>query len=85
MNVPLELLSENLKRTCYELSRMAQPNGYLAGGLRSVSGLLAVRCGYTEKTAKRHLKRLIQAGWLECQKHTATSGASAPNLYRFKH
>ena len=43
MNVPLELLSENLKRTCYELSRMVQPNGYLAGGLRSVSELLAVR------------------------------------------
>lgn len=85
MHVPLELLSENLKRTCYELSRMVQPNGYLAGGLRSVPELLCIRCGYTDKTARRHLKRLIQVGWLECQKNTATSGASAPNLYRFMH
>ena len=85
MNVPLELLSENLKRTCYELSRMMHPNGYLAGGMRSVPDLLSIRCGYTDKTARRHLKQLTKAGWLECQKHTATSGASAPNLYRFKY
>lgn len=59
-----ELLPNGIKRSCWELSRMAD-DGIIRPYPCSVSLRLANHCDISQRTAKRHLRLLLASGWLE--------------------
>lgn len=79
--LPFELLQDQLGRTLYEISRMPVVNGVLLGGRESLASALVKRCGYSLRTAKRHIRRLVSSGLLTCSQTTNASGMQAVNLY----
>lgn len=80
--LPFELFQDQLGRTLYEISRMPVSNGVLLGGRESLANTLMKRCGYSLRTAKRHIGRLVASGLLECSQTTNATGMQATNLYR---
>lgn len=60
--VPYELFNDNLGQTMYEISRMPLVDGLLLGGQESLAKALVKRCGYSLRTARRHIKRLKLSG-----------------------
>ncbi|MFB2682116.1 helix-turn-helix domain-containing protein [Shewanella mangrovisoli] len=57
-------------------------DGYLLGGEMSLASALVRRCGYSLRTARRHIRRLEQSGLIiKAQKPTLT-GLQGTYLYR---
>jgi len=80
--LPFELFNDQFRQTVYEISRMPIIDGYLLGGEVSVASALVRRCGYSLRTARRHIRRLEQSGLIiRAQKPTLT-GLQGINLYR---
>lgn len=80
--LPFELFNDQFRQTVYELSRMPIIDGYLLGGEVSLASALVRRCGYSLRTARRHIRRLEQSGLIiRAQKPTLT-GLQGTHLYR---
>lgn len=80
--LPFELFNDQFRQTVYELSRMPIIDGYLLGGEMSLASALVRRCGYSLRTARRHIRRLEQSGLIiKAQKPTLT-GLQGTYLYR---
>ncbi|UXK06952.1 helix-turn-helix domain-containing protein [Shewanella putrefaciens] len=80
--LPFELFNDQFRQTVYEISRMPNIDGYLLGGEVSLASALVRRCGYSLRTARRHIRRLEQSGLIiRAQKPTLT-GLQGTHLYR---
>ncbi len=80
--LPFELFNDQFRQTVYEISRMPIIDGYLLGGEVSLASALVRRCGYSLRTARRHIRRLEQSGLIiRAQKPTLT-GLQGTHLYR---
>lgn len=80
--MPYELFKDNLGQSMYEISRMPLVDGLLLGGKESLAKALVKRCGYTLRTARRHIKRLEQSGLLVSSQTLSSAGLRGVNLYR---
>ncbi|WP_372870908.1 ArsR family transcriptional regulator [Shewanella sp.] len=80
--VPFELLQNQLGKTLFEISRLSVHNGLLQTGNISLARLLARRCGYSLRTARRHIRRLQLAGLLTSQTNQTAAGMQAVSLYQ---
>lgn len=80
--MPYELFNDQLGQTMYEISRMPLVDGLLMGGKVSLAKTLVKRCGYSLRTARRHIKRLEQSGLLVSSKTLSSAGLQGINLYR---
>ncbi|MFB2672899.1 winged helix-turn-helix domain-containing protein [Shewanella xiamenensis] len=80
--LPFELFNDQFRQTVYEINRMPIIDGYLLGGEMSLASALVRRCGYSLRTARRHIRRLEQSGLIiKAQKPTLT-GLQGTYLYR---
>lgn len=80
--LPFELFNDQLGQTIYEISRMSIIDGWLLGGEVSLARALVKRCGYSIRTARRHIKRLEQSGLLISTPQLTLAGLHGNNLYK---
>ncbi|WP_335899481.1 winged helix-turn-helix transcriptional regulator [Shewanella algae] len=80
--VPFELLKNQLGKTLFEVSRLPVQSGLLQTGNISLAKLLARRCGYSLRTARRHIRRLELAGLITRQTSITAAGMQSVNLYQ---
>jgi len=76
--VPFELLKNQLGKTLFEVSRLPVQSGLLQTGNISLAKLLARRCGYSLRTARR----LELAGLITRQTSITAAGMQSVNLYQ---
>ncbi|WP_088210752.1 transcriptional regulator [Shewanella sp. Shew256] len=79
--MPYELFNDNLGQTMFEISRMPLVDGLLLGGRESLAKALVKRCGYSLRTARRHIKRLEISGLLISTEYQAPSRLKGVSLY----
>ncbi|WP_330130810.1 helix-turn-helix domain-containing protein [Shewanella xiamenensis] len=80
--LPFELFNDQFRQTVYEISRMPIIDGYLLGGEVSLASALVRRCGYSLRTARRHIRRLEQSGLLISTPQPKLAGLQATHLYK---
>ena len=80
--LPFELFNDQFGQTVYEISRMPIIDGYLLGGEVSLASALVRRCGYSLRTARRHIRRLEQSGLIISTPRLNLDGMKGSHLYR---
>lgn len=80
--LPFELFNDQFRQTVYEISRMPIIDGYLLGGEVSLASALVRRCGYSLRTARRHIRRLEQSGLIISTPRLNLDGMKGSHLYR---
>ena len=80
--LPFELFNDQFGQTVYEISRMPVIDGWLLGGEVGLASALVRRCGYSVRTARRHIRRLEQSGLLVSTQKLTLAGMHGTNLYR---